>query len=167
MPDQNKNIALAQETIVLTTEESGLVLRQMTRVEDDAAMFEAQNNNLDHIAEFGNTIYATIEEATRARLEDGWTKFGIWKDDKFIGVESFKPGDDTAEVGYWLDTGYTGKGYASTATKALVDYLSTKYSTLTADIAEGNDKSIGVAERVGFKEAARHAGRIAFELKAQ
>jgi len=57
------------------------------------------------------------------------------------------------EIGYWIGTSFTGKGIVTRATKALANYA---FNTLNMHkvilkIIVGNDKSIAVADRLGFK----------------
>jgi RimJ/RimL family protein N-acetyltransferase len=56
------------------------------------------------------------------------------------------------EIGYWLNSGYTGKGYATEAVNALVafarDVLGARRLEIASDAA--NAKSRAVAERAGF-----------------
>ena len=164
MTIQNKNVLPSQEAVIIATDMPGLELREMTSFADDVVMFETQLSNLDHIARYGNTVYSNIDEASRDRIEGKWTKFGIWKDGVFVGLESYKPGHDNAHIGYWLDASSTGKGYATAATAAMVRYLSSRYPKVTAEISEDNRSSIAVASRVGFHVARREAGHIIFEL---
>jgi len=56
------------------------------------------------------------------------------------------------EIGYWVRTPYTGKGYASESANALIrfafDFL--KAGKVTIAHAEGNDASARVIEKLGF-----------------
>ncbi|KAH7137983.1 acyl-CoA N-acyltransferase [Dendryphion nanum] len=75
-----------------------------------------------------------------------------------IGGIGLKPGSDvqahTAEVGYWIAEEYWGRGIATEALEALVRYAfeNDQYKRLGAGVFAGNDASIRVLEKVGFKK---------------
>ena len=61
-----------------------------------------------------------------------------------------------AEVGYWLDQGHTGKGIATRAARAMVDYgfaVLGLHKIIIRAIST-NEKSLAIAQRLGF----RHQG---------
>jgi ribosomal-protein-serine acetyltransferase len=151
--DRNLEVLTPPEPLVLTTDQDGLTLREMTTVDEDQALLQAQNDNLNHIAQFGNTILKTVEEATEARLNSGWVKLGIWKDGQLIGLQGFKPNDTAseAETGIWLIHEATGHGYATSACTALSRYLAKKYHRVFLETAANNQKAIKTFERSGYR----------------
>jgi ribosomal-protein-serine acetyltransferase len=58
----------------------------------------------------------------------------------------------TAEIGYWLGDGYTGRGIMTRAAHAVIDYLFSEMSIRRAllVIVTENTASTAVAERLGF-----------------
>lgn len=74
---------------------------------------------------------------------------------KFIGSSGFHDVNwkvPRFEIGYWLDSRYTGQGYMTEAIEALTDYafreLKAKRVTIKCDAT--NLKSRAVAERLGY-----------------
>lgn len=57
------------------------------------------------------------------------------------------------EIGYWLGEPFWGKGIATEAVKAFVNFLFTNFDfrSLTANVFEGNPASGKVLEKAGFK----------------
>ena len=83
--------------------------------------------------------------------------FGIWRKEnqEYIGditLRRLARGKLFAEIGYYLDQEAEGQGYATEALKAMMRYA---FQVLRMDCvnvrcAEGNDRSMRVAERCGF-----------------
>lgn len=156
------------EALVIPTEQEGVILRQLTTEADDVAYFDAVSANRDHLSQFGDTTagkYQTLEAVTAARLNAGdKVRMGIWDGETFVGTVNAIPDEEGAEIGYWLDSRHTGHGYATLATKALSGYVAQTQPRVYAEVVEGNDLSVRVLERAGFKNTAREAGRLVFEF---
>ncbi|MCK6438884.1 MAG: GNAT family N-acetyltransferase [Planctomycetes bacterium] len=58
-----------------------------------------------------------------------------------------------AEIGYWLDAGLEGKGIATKACKAMLEYAfnGLELNRIQLRTHPGNAKSVAVAERLGFR----------------
>lgn len=125
-----------------------------------------RNNNReflkDHVDEVNNVI--TIEDAEiriRSLSADFTTRsrfvMGIWlkETNDFIGniwIEPKKWEVPSFEIGYYLDQGYTKKGYATEAVKQSMNYVfnelnAYKIILITRDT---NVESIKLAERLNF-----------------
>ena len=79
----------------------------------------------------------------------------IFHDGLLIGGIGLTPqGDGCCELGYWLGFEYWGKGYATEACNALLDYTSaeTCFRQVRANVYEDNSASSNVLEKVGFKQ---------------
>ena len=79
----------------------------------------------------------------------------IFHDGLLIGGIGLTPqGDGCCELGYWLGFEYWGKGYATEAFNALLDYTSaeTCFRQVRANVYEDNSASSNVLEKVGFKQ---------------
>lgn len=77
------------------------------------------------------------------------------------------PHNKQVEIGYTLNKAYWGKGYASEALSAVIDYL---FNTLnkhriTASIDPTNLKSIQLLERLGFRKEAHFVKSLFFHDK--
>jgi RimJ/RimL family protein N-acetyltransferase len=80
--------------------------------------------------------------------------------DTFVGTLGlFNIGWDVpkAEVGYWVHTEHSGKGFMTEAVRAMVTmcFGTLKFERLEIRCEEGNERSAKVAERCGFKFEAK------------
>ena len=159
--------------IVLSTERSSVSLRQLT-VEDASVYFTAMASSRDHLSKFDDKTaakYPNLQSVVNSIINPsnpGKIRMGIWDGDSFVGSANLTPAKDgqSAELGYWLDSRHTGKGYASLAAKALTKYGLLRFHRVYAEIAEGNEASRRVLIRSGFKQTASESGRLVFEAKS-
>ena len=93
-------------------------------------------------------------------VADMWLQFAIiiTNENKLIGDIGVNLSADKmqAEVGCTLDKAFQGKGYATEALGAMVEYLflTLKKHRITAYIDPRNTESISMVERLGFKKEA-------------
>ncbi|MBC8099644.1 MAG: GNAT family N-acetyltransferase [Armatimonadetes bacterium] len=115
---------------------------------------------------------------SRAFIRDGLRQFadndgfqaGIWYQGDLvgcIGLHRINWSDRNTEIGYWLAQAYTGRGIATRATAAMVDYAMNVYRLHRVIIrcAAGNLKSRAIPERLGFtlEGVLRHDTRLHHE----
>lgn len=83
----------------------------------------------------------------------GETAFLITLDRAPIGVCSIDPRDNGAELGYWLGTPCWGRGYATEAARAVIDYAfgTLVLEALQAGARVSNPASRRVLEKCGFQ----------------
>ncbi len=153
---QKPSLAEAQEPvepIVLGTDMPGLTLRQMVSEHDDEQYYDFQNRNVEHIAEFGNSIYDSVAIVTEKRLEHGNGRFGVWFEGALVGIVSYstKGHEKEAEMGILLDQDATGHGYATASVRALTKYATHHFDRVYAEVAPDNEKSISLLERTGYQ----------------
>jgi RimJ/RimL family protein N-acetyltransferase len=55
------------------------------------------------------------------------------------------------EIGYWIRTPYSGKGYMSEAVNAVTQYAFKQMKMLRVEIRPNNEKSRKIPERLGYK----------------
>ena len=69
-----------------------------------------------------------------------------------IDLHNISSENNRAEIGYWLGKDFTGKGIASRATQAIIDYAfdTLKIHRILIRAATKNTASCAVAERLGF-----------------
>ncbi len=158
--------------ITIKTENPGIELWQL--VANEAPYYlEAVEANRDHLSQFGDetaTKYPDLASVTDSILDPAnpdKLRMGIWDGTTFVGSINLTPDGDEAEIGYWLDGRYTGFGYATLATKAMSNYARARYSRVYAEVVEGNEASAHVLERSGFRQTAKEAGRLIFELEEE
>src|SRR5690606_36867734 len=70
------------------------------------------------------------------------------------GFNEINEAKQTANIGYWLDTQYQGKGIMTRVAKALTDYALLERGLNKVEIraAVGNEKSRNIPIRLGFTE---------------
>ncbi|MBF4518118.1 GNAT family N-acetyltransferase [Flavobacterium sp. ANB] len=143
-----------------------LILRELL-LSDADGMFELDSNPNVHIF-IGNKPVKDIEESREQikNIQNQYKTFGIgrwavilketneflgWSGIKFITNE-INNHKDFYEIGYRFIEKHWGKGYASEAAIAFVDYAFTemKVDKLYAYADEGNENSRKVLEKLGF-----------------
>jgi len=140
----------------LGTEVEGLVLRPLG-VNDVDAYFAAVDASRDHLARGG---YEWARSASREQLaaylsdpQDSNTRFGVWRHDLLIGRIDFMPvAPPRYSIGYWLAAHAVGRGSATAACRAALDYARSVLGAtdVFAGINHGNTKSVAVVRRLGF-----------------
>jgi len=93
---------------------------------------------------------------------DGEACFVVTLDDRLIGVCSVEPRDDGPELGYWLGASYWGRGFATEAARAVIDYAfgELAHETLVAGARVSNPASRRVLEKCGFQWSSVRLTRI-------
>jgi RimJ/RimL family protein N-acetyltransferase len=117
----------------------------------------------------------TDPEGVRTEIEEmagrnpgepgGWVQFSVEDtiDDSLVGDVGLSPADGepgVIKVGYTIDPRFQGRGYATEAVQALVDY---SFETLDADVVRAyagaeNAPSIRVMEKIGMTLQERFQG---------
>jgi ribosomal-protein-serine acetyltransferase len=80
----------------------------------------------------------------------------IWHNGQIVGIIGYHHlewANRSTCIGYWLDERYQGRGFMTKACRALVDYAFDEWKLNRIEIrcAEGNRKSRGIPERLGFR----------------
>ena len=155
----------------LFTDSPTVVLRELSTEADDSAYFNSVEASRDHLSQFGDETaakYPDLESVRAARTHPAnpdKLRLGIWDDNTFVGSINLTPDPEgNAEIGYWLDVRYLGRGYATIATQSLAHYGARRYRNVYAIVAEGNLASEAVLERAGFHIRARNIGHTVFNL---
>jgi RimJ/RimL family protein N-acetyltransferase len=88
-----------------------------------------------------------------ANRRDGEVCFAITHGDALIGVCGLDPREEAPELGYWLGARYWGRGYATEAVRAVVDYAfgDLEHETLLAGARVSNPASRRVLEKCAFQ----------------
>jgi len=84
---------------------------------------------------------------------DGEICFAIVHGDALIGACGIDPHGDAPELGYWLGARYWGRGYATEAVRALIDYAfgDLEHEMLQAGARVTNPASRRVLEKCAFQ----------------
>lgn len=96
-----------------------------------------------------------IQIALNQFVASAGMKAGIWVEGKLAGGVSFQDVDwvnSVVTMGYWLSEPYKGRGIATRATIAMIDYAvyELKLNRLELRCAVENQKSRAIPERLGF-----------------
>ena len=168
---------ISEQTSMLTITTERLILRPLT-IEDADAAFEWTGD--ERVAKY--MIYSTHEsvETTREWLRivkttDTRFEFGFVRksDNKLIGSGGIKLLDDGFwEFGYNFRFDCWGMGYATEASKAMIELVRSRYGNvkLKAECAAENTASAHVIEKcglhfVGFGEYQSYDGKKTFKAK--
>lgn len=108
-----------------------------------------KSTNVEHTRTF---IHSTLEQF---RQNEGFSA-GIWRDGGFIGVIGTHKIDwmyRRVEIGYWIASGFQGRGIVTEACRAVIDHAFREWELHRVEIhcATGNDKSCAIAKRLGFQ----------------
>ncbi|MEV6522051.1 GNAT family N-acetyltransferase [Longispora sp. NPDC051575] len=156
---------------VLSTDREGLELLELG-VADADAYYELVRASRVHLAAFGNydeEIAATREEvrAYFAAPDDENLRFGLRLGGELIGRFDLNPvRPPHYVVGFWLGAHATGKGYATAAGAAVVDFARRELGAtdLFGGVTHGNDRSVAVLVRLGFRAVAEFEDYTRYQL---
>ncbi len=137
----------------------------------DSAELAAQGNDINIASAVGDRFPFpyTVEEADNFKkyVKEVWVKgteynFGIFSKDtgSYIGNNGFKTMEDKSvisNIGYWLGKAHHGKGYATEALRAILDFIKIKFpqvKEIHAGAFAYNIASQSVLKKCGFVEVA-------------
>ena len=142
-----------------------LLLRPWREADAKCLYHFAKNPNIGPIA--GWPPHESVEDSLNI-IKTVFSKketYAVIKDDIPIGCVGllFHPdtnhwwGDDSAELGYWIGEEYWGRGFATEASKPLIEIAFEKYNVkqLYASFRVDNPASGRVLEKLGFKYYAK------------
>jgi|WetSurMetagenome_2_1015567.scaffolds.fasta_scaffold246120_1 ribosomal-protein-serine acetyltransferase len=97
-----------------------------------------------------------IESTLRQNAGNQGFQTAIWHQGQIVGIIGYHHlewANRSTCIGYWLDQRSQGKGFMTKACHTLVDYAFNEWKLNRIEIrcAEGNRKSRGIPERLGFK----------------
>ena len=105
-------------------------------------------------------------EAARERTGEAVFAVERRRDARLIGVvgAGTRKGTETPEIGYWIGEPFWGKGYATEAARAVVDFVfsETDADMLGAACRVANDQSRRVIEKCGFARVGAGMVKSAF-----
>ncbi|MFJ8543484.1 GNAT family N-acetyltransferase [Streptomyces sp. NPDC093586] len=144
----------------LGTDVAGLTLRVLTAEQADD-YYALIDRNREHLTQHGDyrALAASDHRTAHAELLDDPApslRYGIFLHGALIGrVDLVAANPPKYGFGYWLDHEATGHGYATAACRALIEYGATALGAtdVFAGVTHGNDRSVAVLTRLGFKVA--------------
>ncbi len=131
---------------------------------DDAERIAVLGGDWDVASMTGRIPYPYSADAAQhwlAGVAHGEVVFGICHAGEFIGLCGYSPQPDgSAELGYWIGKPYWGQGYATEASRALMEYGFRKggVKRFTCCHFTDNPGSARVAAKLGFKSLGAHTG---------
>lgn len=142
----------------IMTERQGIVLRQFVP-SDARPLFELIDCNRSHLSQhldetsakypdYESVLQNIVEPPQPERL-----RFGVWDKEELVGALSLHPMSRGTELGYWIGSQYTGRGYATAAARAACAYAiqELKVTPLVAFTHKDNLVSQNVLRRCGFE----------------
>lgn len=147
------------------TIEGGMELRPF-KLQDAPALRAAIDRNREQLRQWlpwldwSKTIAEAgqfIEQNIRLNQDREAFTAGIWMDGELngaIGLHRFDLRHRSSSIGYWLDRRFHGKGLMTKACGVIVTLGFREFGLHRIEIrcAQGNAKSAGIAERLGFTE---------------
>jgi RimJ/RimL family protein N-acetyltransferase len=141
---------------------TGMRLKQFA-TSDSQAIFGLIDRNRGHLSQFGDTTaekYKTIEsveESISNPKNPDRLRFGIWDNDVLVGSVNLTPDDDDktkGEIGYYLGSEFTGKGYMIKAVATLTEFAfkNLGYKEIYGKVHKDNIGSQKVLLKSGFSE---------------
>jgi ribosomal-protein-serine acetyltransferase len=134
------------------------------RADDAAARFALIDGNRAHLRPWYEMVDRTrsvadsaawIEDNSKRLKELGCCWSGISENGRLIGsvgVTAINEHNGWAEIGYWLGSDFCGRGIATRAVSALLEYLFDERQLHRVGLrtANTNVRSIALAKRLGF-----------------
>ena len=107
------------------------------------------------------SVYSRLEARTSPDKSEIWLNWVVRPHGQLpVGyVQATVVSPQTAWVAYVLSSKHWGNGYAHEATRAMLEHLATAYGVIRylATVEAGNQRSIRLLERLGFRGASAEA----------
>lgn len=132
--------------------------------ENAEELFTVVKKNYEHLQPFLQwvtpdfsleTAREFIERTIKSAAENKGQTYGIFYDEKIIGVigfVNFNKQSRRIEIGYWIDKDFEGRGIIGKACKALINYAFDELEMNRVEIhcSTENTRSRAIPERLGF-----------------
>lgn len=164
-----------RKTIEILVGSTGIRLKQFT-ASDSQAIFQLIDRNRSHLSQFGDTTaekYKTIEsveESISNPKNPERLRFGIWDNGILVGSINLTPDNDDetkGEIGYYLGSEFTGKGYMIKTVTTLTEFAfkNLRYKEIYGKVHKDNIGSQKVLLKSGFIENDSVDGDLIFTLR--
>ena len=139
-----------------------LILRP-PKMSDDKHLFKG-------LGDYEIAKYLTVPHPYKIKMAQDWLKqkttskninesyFMIeLKDNSFVGGIGFSEKDKRAVLSYWLNKQYWAKGFATEASRAIINYYFTNSDAkiIISGVLDFNEASIRIQRKLGFLETGR------------
>ena len=142
-----------------------IVIRRMNG-DDKKALFDLLSDPL--VMQFLEEPYSekkTEQFLLSAGLSSDPLIYAVEKESKFVGYVIYHDFDENSlEIGWVLSPKYWGKGIASFLTEQMIAKSKTSGKQLVIECVPGNDVTIHIAEKYGFRNEGLHDGLLRFRL---
>jgi ribosomal-protein-serine acetyltransferase len=153
---------------------NGEVLLKQFAPQNSEEIFALIDRNREHLSQFGDDTagkYPDVESVRESIINpknpDRLRMVIYNKQKELVGSINLTPQEKnphTGEIGYYLGSKFTGKGYATEAVKTLTDFAfnNLDYKVVFGKVTEGNTASANVLLHSGYVETGRHDNKIEF-----
>lgn len=145
--------------VELGTDVPGVVLRRLTAADAGRFWNVLQDNAafVDRMGDHGDELAETVDGFAQrfGNAEDLSSRYGIVLHGDLVGhVAVIHREPPRFGLGYWLAEHATGRGIATAAVRAALDHAHShmRAEEVLAGVTHGNDKSVAVLVRLGFRE---------------
>jgi RimJ/RimL family protein N-acetyltransferase len=142
---------------VLRTEFDGVVLRELTADDAEAyhALLVANREHLTRFGDYRDEVSRSLPEVRRRLAEPSGqhVRYGIHADGRLVGrVDLIAVEPPRYGLGYLLDGRATGRGYATGACRAVIEFAVAhlRATDVFAGVTHGNAASVAVLRRLGL-----------------
>ncbi len=146
------------------TKEGDVTLVKLVDINDAEALFAMVDRNRDHLKRFFGWVDLTktvddskiyIEKSIQGFADNKQHVFEIQYNDKFVGLVDFhaiSEKNKSAQIGYWIDKDYEGKGIITNACKLLIKcgFEELGLNRIEIHCNVENVRSSAVPKRLGF-----------------
>jgi ribosomal-protein-alanine N-acetyltransferase len=155
--------------------EDDVTLKQLT-IADASGILELAISNKEYLSrfkEYDESEFASIEstgDVITSRLGRGILDFGILRTDQLVGRAVLTPSiqqiDRMAGIAYWVGEEHTGRGYATKAAGAMIEYAFKEWDSLAVNalVLSHNQASKRVLQHIGLKPANAYDGKQKLEF---
>ncbi len=161
---------MPNERLELATSDEGVLLLQFIP-EDARPLFELIDKNRDHLSQHDDETalkYPDLESVLGSithPANPNKIRLGIWSDGVLAGTINITPkGGCVSEIGYWVGNEFCGKGLATIATRAVIQYGKSLADTceMIAYTHPDNTASQKVLLKAGMYEIRRDTAQVWF-----
>lgn len=166
---------MPNKRLELATSDEGVLLLEFIP-EDARPLFELIDRNRDHLSQRDDETAAkyldfesVLQSITHPKNPDK-IRLGIWSDGVLTGTINITPkGGCVSEIGYWVGSEFCGKGLATIATRAVIQYGKSLVDTceMIAYTHPDNTASQKVLLRAGMYETRRDVAQVWFSFSVK
>lgn len=154
--DLGDGYSLSLRTLETADEQHALIMKNLERLKEWEHWAHEKTETVDS---------AFIRQGIDAWLAGNSLPCNIYSGEQIVGSIELRMNryQQTAEIGYWIDTDHEGRGVVTRACRALIEHgIEQQVKRFELHIATANERSVAVAERLGFTREAtlRQAMRL-------